>query len=81
MLAGLAIVNNHNVWVADWPVIITIFGWASIIGGIARMALPQVVRSLGGAMLKNLAVIRISGAVWVLIGAFLTYVGYFSYPT
>lgn len=77
MLGGLAIVNNHNFWIADWPAIITLFGWAMIIGGAIRMASPSAVRSIGGAMLKNPTVIRISGAVWVLIGAFLTYKGYF----
>ena len=50
MLGGLAIVNSHNNWIADWPVIITLFGWAMFIGGAIRMALPSVVRSIGGAM-------------------------------
>lgn len=77
MLGGLAIVNNHNIWIADWPVIITLFGWAMIIGGAVRMALPSAVRSIGGAMMKIPAMIRISGVVWALIGAFLTYKGYF----
>ncbi len=77
MLGGLAIVNNHNNWAAGWPVIITLFGWAMIIGGAVRMALPSVVRSIGGAMTENLAMMRISGAVWAVIGAFLTYKGYF----
>ncbi len=77
MLGGLAIVNNHNIWIADWPVIITLFGWAMIIGGAVRMGLPSAVRSIGGAMMENPTMIRVSGAVWVLIGAFLTYKGYF----
>lgn len=77
MLGGLAIVNNHNIWIADWPVLITLFGWAMIIGGAVRMALPSAVRSIGGAMIKNPTMIRVSGAVWALIGAFLIYEGYF----
>jgi hypothetical protein len=77
MLGGLAIVNNHNVWVANWPVIITLLGWALVIGGAFRIALPSAVQSIGGAMLERPAVIRIAGAVWVLIGALLTYKGYF----
>jgi len=80
MLGGLAIVNTHNVWTLNWPVIITIFGWAMLIGGAARMTQPSLVRSIGGAMLENPALIRVSGALWVLIGAWLTYVGYFSPP-
>ena len=77
MLGGLAIVNNHNIWIADWPVIITLFGWAMSIGGAVRMALPSAVRSIGGAMMENPFMIRVSGVAWVLIGAFLTYKGYF----
>ena len=57
MLAGLAIVNNHNVWIANWPVMITIFGWAAVIDGAVRMALPQLVISVGSTMLQNRAVI------------------------
>lgn len=77
MLGGLAIVNNHNIWITDWPVIITLFGWMMVIGGAVRMALPSVVRLIGGAMINNPTMIRVSGVVWVLIGAFLTYKGYF----
>ena len=64
MVGGLAIVNNHNIWIAGWPVIITLFGWAMIIGGAIRMSLPAVVRSIGGAMIENPAMMRVSGAVW-----------------
>ena len=77
MLGGLAIVNNHNIWIVDWPIIITLFGWAMIIGGAVRMALPSAVRSIGGAMTKNPTMMRVAGAVWALVGAFLIYKGYF----
>ena len=77
MLGGLAILINHNIWVADWPVLITVFGWASALGGAVRIALPSVVQSIGSAMIEFPGMMRIAGAVWVLIGAFLTYKGYF----
>ena len=79
MLGGLAIVINHNSWVMDWPVIITLFGWAMIIGGAARMALPIAVESIGGAMMKmeSPTIIRIAGTVWMIIGGLLAYKGYF----
>ena len=38
MLGGLAIVNNHNIWIADWPVIITLFGCPSS-NDLRRMAI------------------------------------------
>jgi hypothetical protein len=77
MLGGLAIVNSHNVWIAGWPVIITLFGWAMIIGGAVRMALPSVVKKIGGAMIEKATLMRVSGAVWGIIALYLTYKGYF----
>ena len=38
MLGGLAIINSHNIWTADWRVIITVLGWIMTIGGAIRMA-------------------------------------------
>ena len=77
MVGGLAIVNSHNIWIADWPVIITLFGWAMIIGGAARVALPPVVTAIGSAMMDRPSLTRVSGAVWALLGAYLIYRGYF----
>ena len=77
MLGGLAIVNTHNTWVVGWPVLITIFGWAMIIGGTIRIALPIAVRSIGEAMLAGPTMIRLAGAGWLLIGIVLTYNAYF----
>jgi len=76
MLAGLAIVNTHNIW-TGWPVVITIFGWISIVAGIARMAFPELMRALGGRMLSNNAVLRIAGGAQLLLGGFLAVMGYF----
>ena len=53
LVAGLAIVNAHNVWVADWRVIITILGWLSVIGGVIRVLFPGKVQALGAGMLSQ----------------------------
>ena len=42
LVAGLAIVNAHNLWVRDWRVVITILGWLFILRGIMQ---PRVSRS------------------------------------
>jgi len=43
--AGLAIVLTHNVWVANWRVLITLIGWLMLIRGavriLARVAKPD----------------------------------------
>ena len=39
MMIGLLIVVTHNVWVSDWPLLITLIGWI----------LPIILPLLGGA--------------------------------
>jgi positive regulator of sigma E activity len=50
LLAGLAIINLHNTWCADWRVIITILGWLMTVGGIIRIVVPQVAVSIGSTV-------------------------------
>ena len=52
-------------------------GWAMIIGGIIRIAMPNIVVSWGEKMLEMKSGILIAGIVWLAIGAFLSCVGYF----
>ena len=77
MSAGVAIVLAHNVWVADWPVLITIFGWLAAIGGAVRIILPDRVKGIGEAMLRSRSAMTVGGAVWLVIGALFCFVGYF----
>ena len=37
LAAGLAILNVHHLWTRDWRVLITIFGWLFLVGGIMRI--------------------------------------------
>lgn len=76
MLGGLAIINSHNLWVADWPVILTLLGWGLAIGGGARIALPGLVAEVGAGFLARPVATRIAGAVWGALGLFLAYKGY-----
>lgn len=39
-MVGLLLVVSHNVWEANWRVIVTIFGWGILVKGILYMALP-----------------------------------------
>lgn len=76
LLAGLAIVQFHNVWVAGWQVLITILGWSAVVRGVARMLFP--VRS--AEMVEKLAqredVVVASAVFSAIIGAILTVKGF-----
>jgi len=73
---GLAIVNTHNLWVMDWPVIITILGWVSIAAGISRMTIPSVLRRIASAMIESTKYFVVPGVITALLGAYLSYQGY-----
>jgi hypothetical protein len=76
LVAGLAIVNAHNLWVADWRVIITILGWLSVIGGVIRLLFPAQVQTLGAGMISNPHAMVVGGVILLVIGAILSWVAY-----
>lgn len=76
LVTGLAIVLTHNVWEFNWPVIITILGWLSVFGGVFRILFPDSVQSMGTSMLDKPAMMTVSGAIQIVLGLWLSYVGY-----
>ena len=76
LVVGLAIVNAHNLWVADWRVIITILGWLSIVGGVVRVLFPGEVQVLGANMIASPSAMLIGGIVTLVIGAVLAWFAY-----
>ena len=76
LLPGLAIVNLHNVWSADWRVIITIFGWLGLVGGVFRLLLPQQVTRIGTAMLASQGYLTGAAVAVIALGAILSFYGY-----
>ena len=73
---GLAIVVTHNVWAADWRVLITLMGWIAVAAGLARIALPDRMKTLGGRMLEATYLTAVPAALMVLIGGYLAYRGF-----
>jgi len=76
MLGGLALVNAHNEWKADWTVIITLIGWLALLGGIFRILVPQQAVLIGTSMYGQAAMPLISGFVALVLGGVLSYFGY-----
>jgi hypothetical protein len=74
--AGLAIVLAHNVWVADWRVIITILGWLLMLRGVARVLIPNEAKDFGSQVLKNKNAVTAILAGILVLGLVLSYFGY-----
>ena len=73
----LAVVDFHNRWTGGWPVLITVFGWLSLVVGLIRIVFPVrlagIMANAGSALP---VVLPIVGAVFLLIGGFLSFKAY-----
>jgi uncharacterized membrane protein len=79
MVAGLAIVLTHNVWTANWPVLITLIGWLALLTGLARILVPDRIEALGRRAVRHPHTFNIGGIVWCAVGALLCFFGYVSH--
>ena len=61
------VVLAHNVWAANWRVIITLFGWVLIVCGTIRIVFPQLVQKYGGGTILHLAALPVIGGALVLV--------------
>jgi hypothetical protein len=77
MTAGVAVVLAHNVWVAEWRVLITLLGWIAAIAGAVRIVMPQGTERVGRRIIKHPQGLTIAAVVWLAIGAVLCFFGYF----
>lgn len=78
MTAGLAIVLAHNVWSGGaLPILVTLFGWASLIKGLLLLVLSPETESR--VLLVGLGFERqpiLYAALLLLMGAYLAYAGF-----
>ncbi len=77
LIIGLLMVLSHNVWIMGWPVIVTVFSWLILIGGLFRLYCPDTVYNIWSKMLDKSELFVISGVISLLIGLFLLYKVYF----
>ena len=75
LIFGLAILQFHNLWVADWRVILTLLGWLGVAKGVLLLVLPQAAMRLT-ASLTHGSLLLGSAVVALLLGNWFCYVGY-----
>jgi len=76
LVAGLATLNAYRAWTRDWRVIITVLGWLSVIGGVIRIVLPQLVTRLATATIGTPLVLIVAAAIVFVVGGYLSFEGY-----
>jgi len=74
--SGIAIVLTHNVWTANWRVLITLIGWLMLLRGTARVLIPDTIMGYAAKVIGNKQIYPVSGVVLVVLGIVLCYFGY-----
>ena len=75
LVAGISIIHVHNVWVSDWTVMITIFGWLALIKGIALLVFPKSF-DFFKPLLKANMIGKFLTPVALVMGLIFTYFGF-----
>ena len=77
IILGLLMVASHNVWVAGWPVVITLLSWLVLISGILRLVCAESAKKMALSFVEHPARIQIAAVVILAIGLFLLFKVYY----
>lgn len=74
IIVGLLNILAHNVWEADWRLIVTLIGWLALLLGLSLFAFPK----MAGRWLDyiNMKLVQVLYVLLFLIGIFLLNVVY-----
>ncbi|MBW2970507.1 hypothetical protein KY319_05275 [Candidatus Woesearchaeota archaeon] len=73
LIMGLVTVILHNVWVADWRVVITVLGWSTLIKGIMKIGFPEHIRKQAQRFKKKQV---LSAIILLFLGAWLFWMSF-----
>jgi len=74
LLMGLVTVILHNLWVADWRVVITILGWSTLIKGFSKIGFPEQIHKQAQRFKKKQ---WLSSVIMILLGVFLLWMSFY----
>jgi hypothetical protein len=75
ILLGLLIVIPHNIWILEWPLVITLVGWFSIVQGLARLFYPEDFAKAIKYLVEKKGYLLTSW-IWLCIGIYLVWAGF-----
>jgi hypothetical protein len=76
LFGGLLIIAHHQYWSSLAAILVSLLGWYLALRGVVLMAAPQLIESAAGAAMNMMAMVRIGFGVLVLIGLWLTFIGW-----
>lgn len=80
LIVGMVLFAAHHHVGNLTAIVITILGGLTIVRGVSLMLAPDIIASLANTALRYGPPVMIAGAIALLIGAWLTYAGWFAKP-
>jgi hypothetical protein len=80
LLGGLLIIASHQYWSSLAAIVISLFGWFVALRGLTLLAAPQLIESGAATALNMMPMVKIGFGVLMLIGLWLTFVGWIAKP-
>ena len=78
LICGALLVHAHNIWEADWRVLVTVIGWIALFKGILLLACPGLMLRLTKVFLLLNPLLRLIPWVCAAIGILFAYFGFFA---
>lgn len=76
IVLGMFIIRYHNIWEADWTVLITLIGWIALIKGVLILAVPDFFVNKTRAALKIKNFEMLVGWICLILGLAFGYFGF-----
>jgi len=80
LLGGLLVIAQHQYWSSVAAILISLFGWFLALRGLTLLAAPQLLAHAAAAALTMMPVVLIGFCALVLMGLWLTFVGWIAKP-
>lgn len=80
LAGGIAIVAFHQIWRGAAAIVVSVLGWLLVARGILLIAFPGVFASLADRMIGATAVWIAAFVAMIIVGLYLTYVGWKPMP-
>jgi len=77
MAAGITQILFHNVWNTLPQIVVSLLGWATLLKGTVFVVWPHLADK-GGDWTVDSKLVPAAGAVMLIAGTYLSWVGYFS---
>ena len=78
LVAGYLLVSYHNIWEGGWIVVITVFGWLSLIKGAFILMFPNSMKKFSKGLFKTSDAFLVDGLIIIILGLIFGYFGFVS---